>query len=364
MPQWGRLTAINALIIEAWSVALYCLDPSVFGEGPLRIKRNWRVLLARPDESLFDAAVGLAAVRVAFYLAVAVLPCGARLTRRQLHRWHCGVAVASLAAVGSVAYRRIERRLGARHAAAAIALCCCGLLSAELWRGSWDWLRARPPRERDVFAYASEELQRWLTALGAEGPAGPPAPASSPSHTHGGDPSSSAALLPRARAPPSSPRLTARFLLRGESIRAYWSSLLDHEITRAKALLRLEPEREAGRAPDGAFSLLLRLFAHEDVLDQLSSAFARDTASLAFHSLQLATFVLFGAFWDGPALRDFLLGLCAVDLHFAHRVEWYVAGPDKGDFNPSVSRSYAFEKGISTWRENPKRDEQIGRAHV
>ena len=35
------------------------------------------------------------------------------------------------------------------------------------------------------------------------------------------------------------------------------------------------------------------------------------------HALQLGTFVLFGAFWDGAALRALVLDLCGADLGFA-----------------------------------------------
>ena len=86
-----------------------------------------------------------------------------------------------------------------------------------------------------------------------------------------------AALL----APEASTSLS-RFSTRGASIRAFWSTQLAREVDRARQLARdieagvfLRPAPPSNHAQ--VFSLLLRLFAHENCLDELTSLFKRDS---------------------------------------------------------------------------------------
>ncbi|KAH8063612.1 phosphatidylinositol kinase [Aureococcus anophagefferens] len=178
MSKWGRLAAAGALGVDACCVALYCAHPRFYGDAPLGSKR-WRARLD-PRRSLFDAVVGLAFLRVAFY-----------------------------------------------------AVC------------------------------------------------------------------------------DDAPGLLARFERRGASIRAFWAGVveeLDAELARARALvLDSLPRGLSSRdrvadaeARDEPFALLLRLFAHEDVLAALRGAFRADREATGFYVLQLATFVLRGLVGEEP----------------------------------------------------------------
>lgn len=69
--------------------------------------------------------------------------------------------------------------------------------------------------------------------------------------------------------------------------------------------------------------------------------------------MQLATFVLFGAFWDGPGLRDLLLDLCADDLQFAHRVEWYLLSfADASEKSPGLRLTPEGERAVRALRRD------------
>ena len=216
MPEhkWGRLAALSAVALDAWSVCIYLVDPwEAFGERPLAgFEGRWRSVVLRPELWLFDGVVGLAAVRVVFYVVfVGSTPTGAALSRDALARWHLGFAVLVVAAAGSVAYRLAAGRVGVRRGACGVALCCVGLVSLELWRAAWDYLRYRAPAERDVFVYASEQLRRLLAFdLGGGG---------------------GEALLPRREGEElddaASQRLARRLRKRGESIREFWADVVD-----------------------------------------------------------------------------------------------------------------------------------------
>ncbi|KAH8076067.1 phosphatidylinositol kinase [Aureococcus anophagefferens] len=301
----GQIKAGDWAKVDATSPAFALRTPPPNGHGLRTRRRRTHALVHR---SLFDAVVGLAFLRVAFYAVfVGATPGGAALGRRALLRCHAVLAVLVSAALARVAYRRLAGDLDPRRTYATTLLLCGGLASLELWRRSWDYLRSRAPRERDAF----------YDVLGDDAPG-----------------------------------LLARFERRGASIRAFWAGVveeLDAELARARALvLDSLPRGLSSRdcvadadARDEPFALLLRLFAHEDVLAALRGAFRADREAATFYVLQLATFVLFGAFWDGPALRrggtraiqvrfnmsalrELLLGLCADDVVFAHGNEFYL----------------------------------------
>ena len=114
MSKWGRLAAAGALGVDACCVALYCAHPRFYGDAPLGSKR-WRARLD-PRRSLFDAVVGLAFLRVAFYaVCVGATPGGAALGRRALLRCHAVLAVLVSAALARVAYQRLAGDLDRVH---------------------------------------------------------------------------------------------------------------------------------------------------------------------------------------------------------------------------------------------------------
>ena len=136
------------------------------------------------------------------------------------------------------------------------------------------------------------------------------------------------------------PDLAQRFLARSESVKNYWRSQLE--------TIMSVNQRAPSPTQDDAFSLLLRLFAHEDVVDQLRTALMADRTALLFYALQLSTFVLFGAYRDGDRMRDLLLDLCASDLAFAHRVAFYLrAFADSSDLSPGLNLTAAGEAAVA-----------------
>ena len=75
------------------------------------------------------------------------------------------------------------------------------------------------------------------------------------------------------------------------------------------------------------FSVLLQLFAYEDVLDngKLDAAFdVDDGKSLTFYVPQLLSFLLHGALYCSPVLEEWILQKCRRNVQFAHRCFWFL----------------------------------------
>ena len=115
--------------------------------------------------------------------------------------------------------------------------------------------------------------------------------------------------------------------------------------------------RTTGPLLDEPFELLLRLFAHEDALEELGRALRRAPEALEFYSPQLVTFVLYGAHWDCDALRAFLLAECAGSLHIAHRAYWFLLA--YGRASPGLAPA-----AKSHARRAPRRRRGRGRARA
>ena len=307
-PRWGSVAVVTALACDGTAIALYCVAPQLFGDA--------RVAFRNPEaRPLFLAVLALAIIRAAVHAWLAVSMRGAAVRRDTLERGYGAHAlivgcVALLAAAPTTPAAAPTARL---HRAALVGL---GFIAAACYRASWSFLQARPPEERDIFLYASDQLQRALTATQE--------------------------LLLRAsssgsidvEAPASD--LAQRFYEKSESVKAYWRGVI------------LDPPAEVEN--DAVFALLLRLFAHEDVLDDLRAAFDEDRAALLFYALQLSTFVLFGAYRDGAGMRSLLLELCAADLAFAHRVAFYLrAFADlSADLSPGLNLTQAGEAAVAS----------------
>uniref|UniRef100_A0A7S3JSQ7 PI3K/PI4K catalytic domain-containing protein n=1 Tax=Aureoumbra lagunensis TaxID=44058 RepID=A0A7S3JSQ7_9STRA len=107
------------------------------------------------------------------------------------------------------------------------------------------------------------------------------------------------------------------FIQRSESIKSFWSAQLKREAARASKALGLVDETD--------FDLLIRLWAHEEnILEPLFQHLCQNSEALAFFSLQLCGFLLFGAFWNSQQLRQWIIRLCQIDLRFAHRLHFFL----------------------------------------
>lgn len=56
----------------------------------------------------------------------------------------------------------------------------------------------------------------------------------------------------------------------------------------------------------------------------MDEAFAQEPSSVEFYIPQLATFLLYGAFWSSGSLQAFLLDKSAHSIQFAHRLYWFL----------------------------------------
>jgi len=119
---------------------------------------------------------------------------------------------------------------------------------------------------------------------------------------------------------PSLPPILPLLFSSHQRTKAYWTEktealrVLWHDLSRPN-------KEEEGRSP---FNLLLRLLTYEDVLGELDEAFAREPASIEFYIPQLATFLLYGAFWSSGSLQAFLLDKSGRSAMFAHRLYWFL----------------------------------------
>ena len=337
-PRWGSVAAVTALTVDGVDNALL-RAAAVVRRRPRRVPQSG------------TAAGGPTFIRGGRVLGRAsrLVPRLARRveTRRRLdgratlercyaaHALAC-LVIAVLAALAktSAATPAIQLRF---------VLVVLGLIAATFYRYSWSFLQTRPPVERDIFLMASDAVQATQDALRRL------------ISTHG-----EATSLIDVEAQPD---LAQRFLARprvGQELLAVPTGKY-HE---------REP-RAPSPTQDDAFSLLLRLFAHEDVVDQLRTALMADRTALLFYALQLSTFVLFGAYRDGDRMRDLLLDLCASDLAFAHRVAFYLrAFADSSDLSPGLNLTAAGEGGRRRRRGRGPGDARLcshadarGRAH-
>ena len=314
-PRWGSVAAVTALTVDAASITLYCVRPQWFGDARVAFRNPERRPEARP---LFVAVACLAGLRGLFHAWLALSKRGADVRRATLEKCYAAHALACLviAVLAALAKTSAATPAVQLHRFMLVVL---GLVAATFYRYSWSFLQTRPPVERDIFLMASETLQATQDAL----------------RRLISTPGEATSLIDV-----EAPDLAQRFLARSESVKAYWRSQLE--------TIMSVNQRAPSPTQDDAFSLLLRLFAHEDVVDQLRTALMADRTALLFYALQLSTFVLFGAYRDGDRMRDLLLDLCASDLAFAHRVAFYLrAFADSSDLSPGLNLTAAGEAAVA-----------------
>ena len=322
-PPAGLLALYLAAFVDTISVITYWSAPVGCGDLPLKSPWRWSDRLDYLG-SVFDFEV-LTVLRLSFVTALVLTSVGAWCPKGGLVAWSSVNTVLGLVAFGGVLGRYLTGDLRLKPFLAATALCTLGILSSRCFRAAVDYVRSnREPPEVDVWLYAGERFHALARALQQH---------PFMSRRGGEQKKENRGLLDEEEAEEEPQQLLAglhsalrKFADRSASIRSFWSAQLARELSRARSLAMFAPNlgRRQSSTNDEAFGLLLRLFAHEDVLDELHAAFLADPATLVFYSVQLATFALFGAYWDGPRLRDMILALCATNLHFAHRVDWYI----------------------------------------
>ncbi|KAL3671257.1 hypothetical protein V7S43_003189 [Phytophthora oleae] len=91
--------------------------------------------------------------------------------------------------------------------------------------------------------------------------------------------------------------------------------------------LRNTMDRLAGsktREQDDVFHLLLKLYAHQDVVEKLYSSYEANAVEFEFYIPQLCTFLLHGNYAKQHQLECFLMSRSGESLPFAHRLTWFL----------------------------------------
>ncbi|KDO35761.1 hypothetical protein SPRG_18902 [Saprolegnia parasitica CBS 223.65] len=76
--------------------------------------------------------------------------------------------------------------------------------------------------------------------------------------------------------------------------------------------------------PANIFHVLLQLYAHKHVVEQLYTCYDDDAQKVEFYIPQLCTFLLHGQYEKKHQLEFFLLSQCRRSLAFAHRLHWFL----------------------------------------
>mmetsp|Transcript_17408 Transcript_17408/g.22768 ORF Transcript_17408/g.22768 Transcript_17408/m.22768 type:complete len:838 (-) Transcript_17408:1408-3921(-) len=96
---------------------------------------------------------------------------------------------------------------------------------------------------------------------------------------------------------------------------------------------------------DVAFSLLLQLYAHKPVIDQLNSMYDQDPKDFMFYLPQLCNALLHGRLSHNESLENLLLDKSAKSLRFAQKLVWFLRsfGPEqiyeRGNFVAAVEQN-------------------------
>ncbi|KAE8888050.1 hypothetical protein PF005_g11416 [Phytophthora fragariae] len=107
-----------------------------------------------------------------------------------------------------------------------------------------------------------------------------------------------------------------------EKFRVFWDEKLRSAMDRLRRDHRQQQEEEED--DDDAFHLLLKLYAHQDVVAQLYSSYDANAAELEFYIPQLCTFLLHGNYAKQHQLECFLMSRSGDSLPFAHRLTWFL----------------------------------------
>ncbi|RLN58958.1 hypothetical protein BBJ28_00016456, partial [Nothophytophthora sp. Chile5] len=106
-----------------------------------------------------------------------------------------------------------------------------------------------------------------------------------------------------------------------EKFRVFWDEKLRHTMEKLAGNLAkpdaLEPQSDV-------FHLLLKLYAHQDVVEQLYSSYEANADEFEFYIPQLCTFLLHGNYAKQHQLECFLMSRSGESLPFAHRLTWFL----------------------------------------
>ncbi|KAG3157573.1 hypothetical protein PI124_g10596 [Phytophthora idaei] len=104
-----------------------------------------------------------------------------------------------------------------------------------------------------------------------------------------------------------------------EKFRVFWDEKLRNTVDRLTGSKTKQDETQ-----DDVFHLLLKLYAHQDVVEQLYSSYEANAAEFEFYIPQLCTFLLHGNYAKQHQLECFLMSRSGDSLPFAHRLTWFL----------------------------------------
>ncbi|ETK92876.1 Atypical/PI3K/PI4K protein kinase [Phytophthora nicotianae] len=104
-----------------------------------------------------------------------------------------------------------------------------------------------------------------------------------------------------------------------EKFRIFWDEKLRNTMDRLAGTKTKQTDVE-----DDVFHLLLKLYAHQDVVAQLYSSYDANAAEFEFYIPQLCTFLIHGNYAKQHQLECFLMSRSGDSLPFAHRLTWFL----------------------------------------
>jgi len=104
-------------------------------------------------------------------------------------------------------------------------------------------------------------------------------------------------------------------------------SVWNKKVENFKRTLKLdEMEEKMGWRDRGArtFGVVIKLHCYENVILELEECYELDPASIIFYIPQLVTYFLYSAYQNSSELEAFLLDKCSRNVHFSHRMFWFL----------------------------------------
>ncbi|TDH67963.1 hypothetical protein CCR75_005417 [Bremia lactucae] len=106
-----------------------------------------------------------------------------------------------------------------------------------------------------------------------------------------------------------------------EKFRTFWDEKLRTAMNRLKHAAASDASRPE---QDDVFHLLLKLYAHQDVVPELYRSYDFNATEFEFYIPQLCTFLLHGNYAKQHQLECFLMSRSGDSLPFAHRLTWFL----------------------------------------
>ncbi|KAJ0398832.1 hypothetical protein P43SY_004963 [Pythium insidiosum] len=112
-----------------------------------------------------------------------------------------------------------------------------------------------------------------------------------------------------------------------ESFKSFWDEKLRHTMDklahRSKAETGADAFEQISSELD-VFHVVLKLYAHQDVIGELYATYERSPTEFEFYIPQLCTFLLHGNYAKRHQLECFLMSRSGESLMFAHRLRWFL----------------------------------------